>query len=60
MRNSPIEIFKEWYKEELRLTEVRIPTTVCLSTHGTDEFPNGFRKKGIYLYFGCTQTLQFA
>lgn len=40
MRNSPIEIFEQWYKEELRLTEVRIPTAVCLSTHGTDEFPN--------------------
>ncbi|GLU45370.1 pyridoxal 5'-phosphate synthase [Allomuricauda sp. NBRC 101325] len=40
MRNSPIEIFEEWFKEELHLTEVRIPTAVCLSTHGTDEFPN--------------------
>ncbi|WP_108244328.1 pyridoxine/pyridoxamine 5'-phosphate oxidase [Muricauda brasiliensis] len=40
MRNSPIEIFEQWFKEELRLTEVRIPTAVCLSTHGTDEFPN--------------------
>lgn len=40
MRNSPIVIFEEWYKEELRLTEVRIPTAVCLSTHGTDDYPN--------------------
>ncbi|WP_340158727.1 pyridoxal 5'-phosphate synthase [uncultured Maribacter sp.] len=40
MKTSPIETFKEWYKEELLKTEVRIPTAVCLSTHGTDEFPN--------------------
>ncbi|MDF0708262.1 pyridoxine/pyridoxamine 5'-phosphate oxidase [Flagellimonas okinawensis] len=40
MKTSPIKIFKEWYKEELDLTQVRIPTAVCLSTHGTDEFPN--------------------
>ena len=39
MKTSPIETFKEWYKEELLKTEVRIPTAVCLSTHGTDEFP---------------------
>jgi len=40
MENSPIRIFKKWFDEELRLTKVRIPTACCLSTIGTDNFPN--------------------
>ncbi len=37
---TPIEHFKEWFKEELNLTKVRIPTACCLSTIGIDGFPN--------------------
>ena len=35
-----IELFLEWYKEELELSKVRIPSAVCLSTIGLDGFPN--------------------
>lgn len=37
---TPIEYFKQWFNEELHLTKVRIPTACCLSTIGTDGFPN--------------------
>ncbi|MFM2223928.1 MAG: hypothetical protein RJA07_130 [Bacteroidota bacterium] len=37
---TPIEYFKEWFEEELKLSKVRIPTACCLSTIGTDGFPN--------------------
>lgn len=40
MKNSPIDIFKKWFEEELELTKVRIPTACCLSTIGTDNYPN--------------------
>lgn len=40
MENSPIEIFKKWFSEELHLTGARIPSAVCLSTNGSDNFPN--------------------
>jgi pyridoxamine 5'-phosphate oxidase len=40
MNNSPIEIFKQWYEEELKLTTVRIHSACCLSTIGVDNFPN--------------------
>lgn len=36
----PILLFKKWYEEELDLTNVRIPSAVCLSTIGIDDFPN--------------------
>jgi len=37
---TPVEIFKKWFDEELKLTKVSIPTACCLSTIGTDNFPN--------------------
>jgi len=37
---TPINIFKEWFAEEKKLTTVRIPSACCLSTIGTDGFPN--------------------
>ncbi|MDN3725347.1 pyridoxal 5'-phosphate synthase [Aequorivita sp. SDUM287046] len=37
---EPIEIFKKWFEEELKLSKVRIPDAVCLSTIGLDNFPN--------------------
>ena len=40
MTDTPIEHFNKWFKEELNLTKVRIPTACCLSTIGTDDFPN--------------------
>ncbi len=40
MEQVPIEIFRKWFNEELKLTKVRIPTACCLSTIGTDNFPN--------------------
>jgi len=40
MRQTPIEIFTRWFKEELKLTKVRIPTASCLSTVGQDNYPN--------------------
>jgi pyridoxamine 5'-phosphate oxidase len=40
MNNSPIDIFKQWYEQELKLTIARIPSACCLSTNGIDNFPN--------------------
>jgi pyridoxamine 5'-phosphate oxidase len=40
IKMTPIEYFKEWFEEELKLSKVRIPTACCLSTIGTDGFPN--------------------
>ncbi len=37
---TPIDYFNEWYNEELKLAKVRIPTACCLSTIGTDGYPN--------------------
>lgn len=37
---TPIEHFNKWFKEELNLTQVSIPTACCLSTIGIDDFPN--------------------
>lgn len=37
---EPIEIFKKWFEEELKLSKVRIPDAVCLSTIGLDNFSN--------------------
>jgi pyridoxamine 5'-phosphate oxidase len=35
-----IENFNTWFNEELKLTKASIPTACCLSTIGTDGFPN--------------------
>ena len=40
METSPVEIFNKWFGEELNLTKVSIPTACCLSTIGTDNYPN--------------------
>ncbi len=40
METTPIEIFTKWYDEELKLTKVNIPSACCLSTIGTDNYPN--------------------
>lgn len=40
METTPIEIFIKWFEEELKLTKLRIPTACCLSTIGTDGYPN--------------------
>lgn len=37
---SPIAIFSKWFNEECELTKVKIPSAVCLSTVGIDNFPN--------------------
>lgn len=37
---TPIEIFCQWFAEELNLTKVNIPTACCLSTIGIDNYPN--------------------
>lgn len=37
---KPIEIFTKWFDEELKLSKARIPTAVCLSTVGIDNYPN--------------------
>jgi len=40
MEMTPIAIFSQWFDEELNLTKVSIPTACCLSTIGTDSYPN--------------------
>lgn len=37
---TPIELFNNWFNEELKLTKVKIPSACCLSTIGLDGFPN--------------------
>ncbi|SDL63974.1 pyridoxine/pyridoxamine 5'-phosphate oxidase [Kriegella aquimaris] len=39
-KEQPTQLFLKWFDEELKLSKVRIPTAVCLSTMGTDDFPN--------------------
>jgi len=40
MEMTPIDIFSQWFDEELNLTKVRLATACCLSTIGTDNYPN--------------------
>ncbi len=40
MNILPIDLFKAWYEQEIKLTTVRIPSACCLSTIGIDGFPN--------------------
>jgi pyridoxamine 5'-phosphate oxidase len=40
METSPIDIFRKWFDEELNLARVKVPTACCLSTIGTDDYPN--------------------
>lgn len=37
---QPLQLFSKWFDEELELSKVRIPSAVCLSTMGLDNFPN--------------------
>ncbi|RNC86245.1 MAG: pyridoxamine 5'-phosphate oxidase [Winogradskyella sp.] len=37
---KPIDLFSSWYSEEQKLSKREIPSAVCLSTIGTDGFPN--------------------
>jgi len=37
---NPIELFTNWFEEEKALSKTQIPTAVCLSTIGIDNFPN--------------------
>jgi pyridoxamine 5'-phosphate oxidase len=50
METNPIIIFKQWFDEELKLSKVSIPTACCLSTIGTDNYPNArfLSLKGIF------------
>ncbi|HEV7330500.1 MAG TPA: pyridoxamine 5'-phosphate oxidase [Flavisolibacter sp.] len=40
MAASPIDVFNQWLNEEVNQAKVRIPTACCLSTIGTDGYPN--------------------
>lgn len=37
---NPITQFNDWYKEELQSSTASIPSACCLSTIGTDGYPN--------------------
>src|SRR5438309_3912875 len=37
---DPLQKFGEWYSEELRQSNARIPSACCLSTIGLDGYPN--------------------
>jgi len=37
---NPIDIFTDWYQEELDRSKLRIPSACCLTTIGTDGYPN--------------------
>jgi|SRR5436190_11926105 len=37
---TPLDLFTTWYSEELTKSAVKIPSACCLSTIGTDGFPN--------------------
>ena len=40
IKTHPLQLFSEWFHEEITLTKVQIPSAVCLSTNGIDSFPN--------------------
>jgi pyridoxamine 5'-phosphate oxidase len=40
MDTTPLDIFRKWFDEEMKLTKVAIPTACCLSTIGLDNYPN--------------------
>jgi pyridoxamine 5'-phosphate oxidase len=37
---NPIQLFQRWYEQELRQSNVSIPSACCLSTVGLDGYPN--------------------
>lgn len=40
MEKVIFDTFQKWFDTELKMTKVRIPTACCLSTIGTDNYPN--------------------
>lgn len=40
MKMEPLILFQNWYKEELQLSTLEIPSACCLSSMGLDGFPN--------------------
>jgi pyridoxamine 5'-phosphate oxidase len=40
MATHPINIFRAWLEQEIKLTKLAIPTACCLSTIGIDNYPN--------------------
>ncbi|MBQ4819134.1 pyridoxal 5'-phosphate synthase [Aquimarina sp. MMG016] len=37
---NPIEQFNNWYEEEIKKSNLRIPSACCLTSIGFDEYPN--------------------
>lgn len=37
---NPLLLFSQWYNEQLKLSKATVPSACCLSTIGTDGFPN--------------------
>ncbi len=40
MEITAIKIFQEWFSNEQAISKLRIPSACCLSTIGTDKYPN--------------------
>ena len=37
---EPTTLFSEWYNQEIKVSKTPVPSVVCLSTIGIDNFPN--------------------
>jgi len=37
---NPIELFKKWFEEERKISNLNLPAACCLSTTGIDGYPN--------------------
>lgn len=40
MIKEPINLFTQWYENELKISNQKIPSACCLSTLGVDNYPN--------------------
>jgi pyridoxamine 5'-phosphate oxidase len=40
MKMNPIDKFTRWYNDEQNISQVKMPSACCISTIGTDGFPN--------------------
>ncbi len=40
IETDPLQLFSEWFQEEITSSKAQIPSAVCLSTNGIDGFPN--------------------
>lgn len=40
MEITAIKIFQEWFNNEQEISKLRLPSACCLSTIGTDKYPN--------------------